>query len=100
MVSFSPSLYAHGKSLCYPLDRRLGGLQSQSGQVREEKNSQPVPGLEPPIIQPVAQRYTTELSRLLLLGLILKTQMKRKFLLLVLKGDFGVIETVARGKGR
>jgi hypothetical protein len=27
--------------------------------------SQPLPGLEPPIIQPVAQRYTTELSRLL-----------------------------------
>jgi hypothetical protein len=30
----------------------------------EEKNSQPVPGLEPPIIQAVALRYTTELSRL------------------------------------
>jgi hypothetical protein len=32
--------------------------------VVKEKNSQPLPGLEPPIIQPVAQRYTTELSRL------------------------------------
>jgi hypothetical protein len=30
----------------------------------EEKNSQPL-GLEPPIIQPVAQRYTAELSRFL-----------------------------------
>jgi hypothetical protein len=30
------------------------------------KNSQPLPGLEPPIIQPIAQRYTTELSRLLI----------------------------------
>jgi hypothetical protein len=30
----------------------------------KEKNSQPLPGLEPPIIQPVAHRYTTELSRL------------------------------------
>jgi hypothetical protein len=29
----------------------------------DEKNSQPLPGLEPPIIQPVAQRYTTELER-------------------------------------
>jgi hypothetical protein len=30
----------------------------------EEKNSQHLPGLETPIIQPVAQRYTAELSRL------------------------------------
>jgi hypothetical protein len=32
-----------------------------------EKNSQP-PGSEPPIIQPVAQRYTNELSRLQING--------------------------------
>jgi hypothetical protein len=31
----------------------------------EKKNSHPLPGLEPPIIQPVAQSCTTELSRLL-----------------------------------
>jgi hypothetical protein len=31
--------------------------------------TRPLPGLEPPIIQPVAQRYTTELSRLLLFSL-------------------------------
>jgi hypothetical protein len=47
-----------------PPDRRLGGTQSQSRRGGEEKNSQPPPGLELPIIQPVAQRYTTELSRL------------------------------------
>jgi hypothetical protein len=29
------------------------------------KNSQSLPGLEPPIIQLLAQRYTTELPRLL-----------------------------------
>jgi hypothetical protein len=51
------------------LDRRLGGLQSRSGRGGEEKNSQPLPKLEPPIIQTVDQRYTTELSRLLLLTL-------------------------------
>jgi hypothetical protein len=45
------------------LDRRLGGPQSRYGRGGEEKNSQPLPGLEPPIIQPVAQRYTTELSK-------------------------------------
>jgi hypothetical protein len=47
------------------LDKRLGGPQSRSGRGGEEKNSQHLPGLEPPIIQPVAQRYTTELSRVL-----------------------------------
>jgi hypothetical protein len=39
------------------------GSQSVYGHGDEEKNSQPLPSLEPPIIQPVAQRYTTELSR-------------------------------------
>jgi hypothetical protein len=48
----------------YPLHRRLGGPQSRSGYGGEEKNSQPLPGLEPMIIQSVAQRYTTDLSRL------------------------------------
>jgi hypothetical protein len=31
--------------------------------VDEERSSQSLPGFEPPIIQPVAQRYTTELPR-------------------------------------
>jgi hypothetical protein len=44
----------------------LGGPQSRSGRGGEEKNSQPLPGLEPPIIQLVAQRCTTELSDVLL----------------------------------
>jgi hypothetical protein len=46
------------------LERRLGGPQSQSGRGGEKKNSQPLPGLEPPIIQPIVQLYTTELSQL------------------------------------
>jgi hypothetical protein len=54
-----------GKSPWYPLDRRRGGPQSRSGCRSEEKNSQPLPGLELPIIQSVAQRYTTELFRFL-----------------------------------
>jgi hypothetical protein len=45
------------------LDRRLRGPQSRSGCGGEEKNSQPLPALEPPIIQSIVQRYTTELSR-------------------------------------
>jgi hypothetical protein len=47
------------------LDRRLGVPQSRSGRGGEEKNSQPLPGLESPIIQLVAQRYTIEVSHLL-----------------------------------
>jgi hypothetical protein len=43
------------------LDRRLGGSQSRFEHGGEEKNSQPLPGLQLPIIQ----RYTTELSRFL-----------------------------------
>jgi hypothetical protein len=45
------------------LDRRLCGPQSRSGRGGEEKNYQPLPGLKPPIIQPVVQCYTTELSQ-------------------------------------
>jgi hypothetical protein len=44
------SLYPQGKSPCYPLDRRLGGLQSRCGRGGKEKNLQPLPGLQPPII--------------------------------------------------
>jgi hypothetical protein len=57
---WSASRYPQGKSCRYTLDRRLGGPQSRSGHGVEEKDSLPLPGLEPPIIQPVAQRYTTE----------------------------------------
>jgi hypothetical protein len=35
------------KSPWYPSDRRLSGPQSRSGRDGEEKNSQPLPGLEP-----------------------------------------------------
>jgi hypothetical protein len=66
VVNFTPRpLYPQGKSLWYPLDRRLGGPQSRSGRGGEEKISQTLPGIEPPVVQPVAQRCTTELSQLL-----------------------------------
>jgi hypothetical protein len=61
----APAALAAGKSLRYPLDRRPGGPQSRSGRGGEEKNSQPLPRLEPPVMQPVAQRSTTELTWLL-----------------------------------
>jgi hypothetical protein len=47
------------------LDRSLGEHQSRAGHGGEEKYSQPLPGLEPSIIQPVAQCYAIELSPLL-----------------------------------
>jgi len=39
-------LYPRGKSPQYPLERKLGGPQSRFGHGSEEKNSQPLPGLE------------------------------------------------------
>jgi hypothetical protein len=67
VVSFTHQpLYPQGKSLWYPLNRRLGGHQSQYGHGGEKKNSQPLPGHKPLIIQPVAQCYTTELSWLIM----------------------------------
>jgi hypothetical protein len=54
VVNFTPRpLYLLGKSPWNPLDRRLGGTQSRSGHGGEEKTSQPLPGFEPPTIQPV-----------------------------------------------
>jgi hypothetical protein len=60
-----PGRFTHQeKSPWYPLDRKLGGPQNRSGRGGEEKNLWLLPGLEPPIIQAVAQRYSTEISRL------------------------------------
>jgi len=59
VVSFTPwPLYSQGKSDCHPLDRKLGGPQNRSGRGSGERNSHPLPVLELPIIQPVAQRCT------------------------------------------
>jgi hypothetical protein len=68
VVSFTLwRFYSQGKSPWYPLDRRLGGPQNRFRGGGEEKNSQPLPKIEPPIIDPAAQRYTAELSRILML---------------------------------
>jgi hypothetical protein len=56
----APAALLPGKEPRYPLYRRLGGPQDRSRYGGEDINSQSLPGLEPPIIQPVAQRYTTE----------------------------------------
>jgi hypothetical protein len=55
----APAALPPRKEPRYPLARKMGGPQSRSGRGGEEKNS--LGGLEPPIIQPVAQGYTTEL---------------------------------------
>jgi hypothetical protein len=65
VVSFMlRSFYPQGKIPYYPLDRRLGWTESRSGRSSEEKISQSLPWFELPIIQPLVQRYTTEVSRL------------------------------------
>jgi hypothetical protein len=43
----SGRLYSQGKNTQYPLERGLGGPQSWSGHGVEERNSQPMPGIEP-----------------------------------------------------
>jgi hypothetical protein len=58
-------LYPHRKSPWYPLDKRLGGPQLRSGRGGEEKNSQPLQGLGPPTVQPVAQRCTEEYRKII-----------------------------------
>jgi hypothetical protein len=68
VVSFTPQPpYPQRKNPWYPLDRRQGGHQTRPGRGGENKNSQPLQGIEPPITQPVAQRYTSELSWLTLI---------------------------------
>jgi hypothetical protein len=63
VVSFTlRPFYPQGKNPWYPLDRRLGGFQNGSGRDGEEKNTQLLPGLEPQIIKPETQRYTTDLT--------------------------------------
>jgi len=49
----APAALIPGKGHLYPLDG-LGRPQSRSEHRGEEKNSQPLPGLEPQIIQTVA----------------------------------------------
>jgi hypothetical protein len=54
VVSFTPrKLHLQGKSPWYPFDMRLSGPQSLSGLGGEEKNSQPLPGIELLIIMKV-----------------------------------------------
>jgi hypothetical protein len=62
---YYPAALLPGKSPRFPLDMMLGGIQSRCRRGGEEKISQPLPRLEHPIIQPVSQHYTTELTRLL-----------------------------------
>jgi hypothetical protein len=47
VVSFTPlPLYPRGENPRYPLGRRLGGPQSQSGRCGEKKNLLLLPGIE------------------------------------------------------
>jgi hypothetical protein len=61
VLSFTPRpLYPQGKNALYSFNKESGWAPEPSGGSGEEKNSQPLPGLEHSIIQHVAQSYTTE----------------------------------------
>jgi hypothetical protein len=63
VVSFTPlPLYLQEEGPWYPLDRRVGGLQSHSGRCGEEKNSQPPSEIEP--LNPNRSAHSPELYRL------------------------------------
>jgi hypothetical protein len=69
VVSFTPlPLYPQGKGLRYPLDRRLGGPQNQSGRRGEEKMFDPSGTRSPTLGRPVA--IPSELSRLLYVNIL------------------------------
>jgi hypothetical protein len=64
VVSFTLLLlYRLGKSVRYPLYRRLDGIQSRSGRCEELKNLLPLPGTEPQFLMCPAHHYT-EVSQL------------------------------------
>jgi len=44
---YSPAALTPGKEPPVLMDRRLGWFQSLSGHCREERDSQPLPGIEP-----------------------------------------------------
>jgi hypothetical protein len=74
------------ESSWYPLARRLRGPQSRSAHGCEGENSQPLPGLEPPINQLLAQRHVTQLfqypperNRLVRFGLCTVPSSKNRF---------------------
>jgi len=55
VVKFTPQLLdCQGKIPQYPFNRRLGGLQSESGCPGDEKTAFPLPGIESHISQSVA----------------------------------------------
>jgi hypothetical protein len=60
----APAALFTGKDSLVPIRQASGWAPGRSELGGDEKNSHTLPGPEPLIIQPVAQRYTTELSRL------------------------------------
>jgi hypothetical protein len=48
------SAYPQGKNPSYPMDRKVGGPQRQSGLYGEEKSLLPLPGIEPQSLYPLS----------------------------------------------
>jgi hypothetical protein len=58
----APAALPPGKEPLVPIGYEAGWAPEPVWMRLRKKNSNPLPGLELPIIQPVAQRYITELS--------------------------------------
>jgi hypothetical protein len=59
----APAALPPGKQPLEPIGKESGWAPERYGHGGEEKNSEPLPALETLIIQAVAQRCTTSLSR-------------------------------------
>jgi hypothetical protein len=57
-IDVSGQLHARGKSLQYPLDRRIGGTQSRSREGGQEKKFPPLTGIETQSSIPKSTHYT------------------------------------------
>jgi hypothetical protein len=57
-MEVSDQLYTGGKNTRFPLERMLGGPKSKTGCDGKDKNSQPLPEIEPQLSSPQPSHYT------------------------------------------
>ena len=60
-LTLRPARFNTGKEPLYPLNGRVGGLQSWFGRFGEEENLLPIPGFQPRTVGPAVTTPTTPL---------------------------------------